>query len=54
MVTNDPRNMNAVLLGKKGGEATRNKYGIEYLKELSKKGVEAKKAKKQQNSTGTN
>jgi hypothetical protein len=32
-------------LGKRGGLATRDKYGTEYLRQLSKKGVEARKKK---------
>jgi len=39
------KNKNAVSLGKRGGKATVNKYGNEYMKELSKKAVEARKRK---------
>lgn len=31
--------------GKRGGEALKKKYGIGYLKEMSKLGVEARKKK---------
>jgi len=40
------KDKNAEALGKKGGEATKRIYGNDYFKELSKKGVEARKAKK--------
>lgn len=35
----------AKILGKRGGLKTFDKYGKEYMKDLSKKAVEAKKAK---------
>lgn len=35
----------AVELGKRGGEKTLQKHGKDYFKELSKKGVEARRVK---------
>ena len=43
------KNKHAQLLGKQGGKANVDKHGVVWMKELSKKAVEAKKAKKSQN-----
>jgi len=37
----------AKLLGSRGGQATRKKYGDEHFKRISKLGVEAKRLKRQ-------
>lgn len=42
------KDKNAQELGKKGGEATKNRYGKDYYKELQKKSVAAKLTKKKQ------
>ena len=41
--------MDVKVAGKKGGVTTRDKYGKNYFKELSKKGVEARQKKRADN-----
>lgn len=36
----------ALLLGNKGGQATKEKYGLEHYKEMNKKSVESRRKKK--------